>query len=173
MATNTGQFDLTHWIYSLIAYIIDSIIIGIPAAIIYFFVILSLLTPSTTVIGITVYGAAPWWASLLLPFILGILQLFYFILLDTAWGGTIGKRVMGLQVQTVNGGKVPFDKSFIRNISKIYGLFLFLDWLIAVVTAGNDKRQKFLDRTAGTTVVQTKQAFASAGAPPPPPPPPT
>jgi len=162
MTTNTGEFDLTHWIYRLIAYIIDSIIIGIPAAIIYFFVILAL------VFSDPFFFAFGGW--LILPLLLGILQLIYFMILDVSWGGTIGKRVMGLQVQTVNGGKVPFDKSFIRNITKIYGLFLFLDWLIAVVTAGSDKRQKFTDRYAGTTVVQTKQAFGSV---PPPPPPPT
>jgi uncharacterized RDD family membrane protein YckC len=172
MTTNTGQLDLTHWIYRVIAYIIDSIIIGIPAAIIYYIVILALITPSYTVLGVTVYGVAPWWSFLLLPFLLGIIQLFYFMFLDSAWGGTIGKRVMGLQVQTVNGNKVPFDKSFIRNISKIYGLFLFLDWLVAVITPGNDKRQKFTDRFAGTTVIQTRQAFAGASSSPPPPPPP-
>ena len=162
MTTNTGEFDLTHWIYRLIAYIIDCIIIGIPAAIIYFFVILALVFSDPFFFA---YGG---W--LILPLLLGILQLIYFMILDVSWGGTIGKRLMGLQVQTANGGKVPFDKSFIRNITKIYGLFLFLDWLIAVVTAGSDKRQKFTDRYAGTTVVQTKQAFGSV---PPPPPPPT
>jgi len=171
MTNNTGQFDLTHWIYRLIAYIIDSIIIGIPAVIIYYAVIISLITQNTTYLGVTLYSSVPWWGFFILPFILGILQLFYFMILDTVWGGTIGKRILGLQVQTVNGSKVPFDKSFIRNISKIYGLFLFLDWLVAVIIAGADKRQKYTDRIAGTTVVQTKQAFASSMPPPPPPPP--
>jgi uncharacterized RDD family membrane protein YckC len=73
----------------------------------------------------------------------------------------------------VNGNKVPFDKSFIRNITKVYGLFLFLDWLVAVITPGADKRQKYTDRIAGTTVVQARQAFASSTPPPPPPPPPS
>ena len=35
MSSNTGQIDWTHWIYRLIALIIDSIIAGIPAYIIY------------------------------------------------------------------------------------------------------------------------------------------
>lgn len=170
MATNSGQLDLTHWIYRLIAYIIDCIIVGIPAAIIYYLVILALITPSYTYSGYTYLGIAPWWSFLLLLFLLGILQLFYFMILDSAWGGTIGKRILGLQVQTVNGGKVPFDKSFIRNISKIFGLFLFLDWLVAVITPGADKRQKYTDRIAGTTVVQARQAFAGSTLPPPPPP---
>lgn len=166
MADNSIQLDLSHWIYRLIAYIIDSIIIGIPAAIIYYIVILGLLTPSYTDFGVTVYGAAPWWSFLLLPFILGILQLFYFMFLDVAWGGTVGKRVMGLQVQTEKGGKIDLGKSIIRNISKIYGVLLFLDWLISVITPGNDKRQKFTDRMAGTTVIQTKTPFTTTIPPP-------
>ena len=84
---------------------------------------------------------------------------------------TLGKRtVMGLQVQTINGGKVAFDKAFIRNISKIYWLLLLLDWLLGIVTPGN-KLQKYTDRMAGTIVIQTKQAFATTPPPPPPPPP--
>jgi uncharacterized RDD family membrane protein YckC len=162
MTTSNEQIDFTHWLYRLIAYIIDSIIIGIPAAIIYFVVILAAIVANPFII---VYGG---W--LILPFLFGILQFLYFMILDTAWGGTIGKRVMGLQVQMVNGGKASYGKSFIRNISKIYGLFLFLDWLIGVVTTG-DKRQKYTDRIAGTIVIQARQAFQSTPPPPPPPPP--
>jgi uncharacterized RDD family membrane protein YckC len=165
MTTDSGQVDLTHWIYRLIAYIIDSIIIGIPAAIIYFIIILAAVVANPFLLA--------WGSWLVLPFLFGILQLLYFMILDTAWGGTIGKRVLGLQVQMVNGNKVPFDKSFIRNITKVYGLFLFLDWLVAVITPGADKRQKYTDRIAGTTVVQARQAFASSMPPPPPPPPPS
>ena len=162
MTTNNEQIDFTHWIYRLIAYIIDSIIIGIPVAIIYFVVLLAVVFSSPFFI---VYGG---W--LVFPFLFGVLQFLYYMVLDTAWGGTIGKRVMGLQVQMVNGSKVTYGKSFIRNISKIYPLFLFLDWLIGVVTAG-DKRQKFTDRYAGTIVIQARQAFQSVTPPPPPPPP--
>ena len=154
MTTDTGQLDETHWIYRIIAYIIDYIIIGIPVAIFSFLVII-----------------VPWWGAFLLPpFLVGIIHLFYFMILDSAWGGTVGKRIVGLQVQMLNGSKVPFDKSFIRNISKIYGLFLFLDWLIAVITPGADKRQKYTDRYAGTTVIQSKQTFAGSRPLPPPPP---
>ena len=41
-------------------------------------------------------------------------------------GATIGKRVMGLEVQTVKGGRVSFGESFIRNISKIFVFSSFL-----------------------------------------------
>ena len=159
----SGQIDLMQWLIRLVAYIIDSIIILIPTAIIYFIVLVAIiLTPGSFFL---IYGG-----YLLLPLILGILEVLYFVILDVSWGATIGKRVLGLQVQMVKGGKVPFDKAFIRNISKIFWVFLVLDWLIGLVTPGADRRQKYTDRLAGTTVVQVKQAFQTAAPPPPPPP---
>ena len=163
-SNSTGQLDLGHWIIRLIAYIIDAVIISVVSTIIG--IILAAFTVLTGAFFLFVgYG--------LFFFTFGLLSLLYFIILDVAWGATIGKRLMGLQVQKVNGGTISIDKSFIRNISKIFPLLLFLDWLVAVVTAGADRRQKLTDRWAGTTVVQTKQPFASAGSPPPPPPPPS
>jgi uncharacterized RDD family membrane protein YckC len=162
-AGSSSQFDINHWLLRLVAFIIDSIIIGIVAGIIYFFVIGSLLASGSWLL---------WWGSyLVLPFLLGVLEILYFVFMEVSYGATLGKKVLGLQVQTVNGSKVTFDKAFIRNISKIYGLFLLLDWILAIAIAGHDQRQKYTDRIAGTTVVSVKQAFASVTAPPPPPPP--
>jgi len=169
---SSSQFDMNHWLLRLLAFIIDSIIIGIPAWIIYAFVISAFLWPSTYLGYGYWYGGAPWWGYLLLFFVIGILQLFYFAILDTAWGATVGKRVLGLKVQMVNGSKVTFDKAFLRNISKIFWLFLLLDWILGVATPGHDQRQKYTDRIAGTTLVSVKQAFSSVSTAPPPPPPP-
>lgn len=166
--SNSGQIDWNHWIVRLVALIIDSIICLIPYAIIYF--IIAVADTSFFIYGGFVVG----------PFIFGIIEVIYFVILEVYFNGTIGKRIMGLQVQLVNGGKVTIDKSFIRNITKIYWLFLLIDWLVAIVTPGNDRRQKFTDRYAGTTVVQVgRSPIGSAPAPssqpppPPPPPPPT
>ena len=168
-SNTAGQLDFSHWLIRLIAFIIDSIIIAIPTYIIWFIITIAIVFSPASFIAL--YGF-----SLLFPFIFGIIEVLYFAILDTAWGATIGKRVMGLQVQTVNGARVPFDKSFIRNISKIYWLFLLLDWIIGVATAGPDRRQKWTDRIAGTTVVQVGRSPIGTTAPPPsspPPPPPT
>jgi uncharacterized RDD family membrane protein YckC len=175
MTTSTGQIDWHHWILRLIALIIDGIIIAIPISIIYYLVIVPAVSVNIDYGFGIVTSVPPWWIGWVYPLLETIVLMLYFMILDTAWGGTIGKRIMGLQVQTVNGGKVPFEKSIIRNISKFYGLVI-IDWLIAVITPGADKRQKFTDRIAGTTVVSVKQAFASpttSSPPPPPPPPPT
>ena len=152
---SSSQFDMNHWLLRLIAFIIDSIIIGIVASIIFF-----------------AGGFWLWWAYLVFPFLFGILELLYFVFMDAYYGGTLGKRFLGLRVQTVNGSKVTFDKAFIRNISKIHPLLLLIDWILANAIPGHDQRQKYTDRIAGTTVVSVKQAFSSVTTPPPPPPPP-
>jgi uncharacterized RDD family membrane protein YckC len=161
MTTNSEQIDWGHWILRLVAFIIDTIIISIVAGIILFI----------AAIGIVFGGFFVGFGYFLLFWLIdGILYVLYFTIFDAYWGATLGKRFLGLQVQMVNGGKVPFDKSLIRNLSKFFGLVI-IDWLIGILTPG-DKRQKFSDRYAGTIVVQTKQSFASAAVPPPPPPPP-
>ena len=159
----SSQFDVNHWILRFLAFIIDSVIIGVIAYIIYLFAILSLLFSG----GLFFFGF-----YLLLFFFFGILEVLYFMVMEAYYGATLGKRILGLEVQTVNGGKVTIDKAFIRNISKIFWPFLLIDWLLGIVMPGQDQRQKYSDRIAGTTVVSVKQVFAFATTPPPPPPPP-
>lgn len=158
MTNNTEQIDWGHWIIRLVALIIDEVLL---------IIVLGILAAIGGGLGFFYAG----FGFLIFWLLLGVLAVLYFTIFDTYWGGTIGKRVMGLRVQMLNGDKVPLEKSFIRNISKFFGLVL-LDWLIGILTPG-DKRQKFSDRYAGTIVVQTKQPFASSTPPPPPPPPPT
>ena len=161
---SSGQLDFMHWLIRLIAYIIDSIIIFIVTS------VLGVIIGLIVALSVLTTGSLFLFGGIWLTFgIFGLLSILYFIILDVYWGATIGKRVMGLEVQLVKGGRISLDKSFIRNISKIFPLLLFLDWLIAVVTPGADRRQKYTDRMAGTTVVQVKQAFQSAASPPPPP----
>jgi len=150
MATTNSatQFDLGHWILRLIALIIDGIILAIVAAILFFILVFPL-------------------DALLWPLVVGVLMLLYFLFLDVNYGGTLGKRIVGLKVQTVNGGRINYSQSVIRNISKIYWLLILLDWIIGIATPG-DKRQKYTDRIAGVVVVQTSQAFASVMPPPAP-----
>lgn len=161
------QLDLGHWLLRLIALIIDSIILGIVA----FIVVVLLLVPFLFT-GALLGFYAVWGYWLVLPLALGVLSVLYFLVLEVSWGGTVGKRILGLRVQTVNGGRISYSQSFVRNISKIFWVFLLLDWLIGIATPG-DRRQKYSDRIAGTVVVQTSQPFAAAAPPPPPPPPPS
>ena len=157
---NMQQIDLSHWVLRLIALIIDSIIIGIVTWILATLIVIPLILTGALYSFWLGYGY-----TLLFPFFLGILEVLYFAILEVAWGGTIGKRLMGLTVQMTNGNKVTIDKALIRNISKIYWLLLLLDWVVALVTPGEDRRQKYTDRIAGTTVVQTSNAFIAISPP--------
>ncbi len=167
MSTNMEQIDWNHWLLRLVAFIIDSIFVSIVA-----FILLFIAAVATIVTGAFYAGFYIFFFWL----VAGVLYIIYFTIFDVVWGGTIGKMLLGLKVQTVDGGKVSFDKSLIRNVSKFFGLVI-IDWIIAIATPGKDKRQKWTDRIAGTTVVQTKQPFQSVtqpsptpGTPPPPPP---
>ncbi len=68
---------------------------------------------------------------------------------------------MGMTVEMTNGSRVTIDKSFIRNVSKIYWILLLLDWLGVFVNSSGDRRQKFSDRIAGTIVVQKSQPLGT------------
>ena len=120
MTTDTGQIDWGHWVVRLVAFIIDGVLLAIVAAIIGG--ILALATIFGGGFGFFFGGLG----FIAFSFIWGVLSFLYFMLLDTYWGATIGKRILGLQVQTLNGSRIPLDKSFIRNISKIFWLFLLL-----------------------------------------------
>jgi uncharacterized RDD family membrane protein YckC len=155
VAESIPQPDWNHWILRLIALVIDSVIMGIIVWILMSFVLVSLLFSGAFWLG--------WGYPLVFPLVLGILEVLYFVVMELAFGGaTFGKKILGLQVQMTDGARITFDKSLIRNISKIYWLLLLLDWLIGIVTPGADRKQKYTDRIAGTTVVQVKQAFVSA-----------
>lgn len=146
------QLDVSHWVLRLIALVIDGIILGVIASILWSFIFVSFLFT-----GVLLGYSYP----LIFPLIVGVLMVLYFAFFEVTWGATLGKRLLGLQVQTTDGGKIGFDKSIIRNISKIYWILLLLDWIIAVATLGDDRRQKYTDRIAGTTVVQVSKAFES------------
>jgi uncharacterized RDD family membrane protein YckC len=171
MSAPNDQIDWSNWIYRLVALVIDSIITGIPAGIIYWGISAALWT--TTLYGIPIDGT-PWWAGVtLLPFLYGIFLVLYSAILEVTWGGqTLGKKILNLQVQTVHGQRLEFGKDFIRNITKIYGLLLLLDWLLGIVTPGN-KNQRYFDQLTDTVVLRGSFSTAAPPPPPPPPPPPT
>jgi len=156
----SAQLDLGHWLLRLIAYIIDSVIIAIAIII---------LSIPLWIIGI-LGGFWLFNAGFLLfgfPLLVGLLLVVYVLYSEVNWGGTLGKRIVGLRVQTVSGSRINYSQSFLRNISKIHWILLFLDWLIGVATPG-DRKQKYMDRLAGTVVVQVGQTASWGQSPPSP-----
>jgi uncharacterized RDD family membrane protein YckC len=147
MAINSNPpIDLTYLIMRITAFIIDILILVVVIVAVAILADISMATFA----------------------IIAFLPLLYYIILDVYLGGTIGRKIVGLQVQLEKGGKITLKHSLIRNLSKFFVFPVFLDWLIAAITSGADRRQNCLDRMAGTTVVQTRQISQSTVPPPPP-----
>ena len=126
-----------HWLRRIVALIIDGIIIGVIAFLVsIFFWILSPV------------GFIGWFFS-------GLLMFLYFIAFEMIMGGTPGKKLLSLEVVSTEG-ELDFVASLLRNISKIFWVFLLIDWIVGMFTEG-DPRQKMLDRYAKTTVQRTDQ----------------
>ena len=133
-----------HWLRRVVAIFIDSAIT---------YVIGLALTWST--ITLLSWNLTIVW-TLLWPTYSGLLLFLYYFVLESASGSaSIGKRVMGLRVISLSSD-MDIGKAAMRNISKLYTPFLFLDWVIGFVTDG-DPKQKWMDLVAGTTVVITSQ----------------
>jgi uncharacterized RDD family membrane protein YckC len=130
-----------HWIKRLIAYIIDSIIVGAAAAILF----------GIALFPVFIVNPFSFVNVFSFPFAMGLLYILYFPIAETVYGATLGKRLMGLRVVTKTGGKPSFEKAFIRNITKIHQVLLLLDLIGGLITS-TDLHQKYTDRIANTTV---------------------
>ncbi len=126
-----------HWIRRVLAIVIDAIIVSI--------VYLAITLPFA-LFRIDIF---------FFPFLWGILLWLYSTVFETAIGGTFGKKLVALHVVALDG-VMDFPRAMIRNISKIYWLFLLLDLLLGAATQG-DPRQRYLDRIARTTVTRVDQ----------------
>ena len=131
-----------HWIKRLIAYIIDSVIVGVVTTIILALIMLPVFMGNP----------AAFFNVLSFPFAMGLLYILYFSIAETMYGATLGKRFLGLKVVTETGGRPSFEKAFIRNITKIHWVLLLLDLIGGLITS-TDLQQKYTDRMANTKVV--------------------
>jgi uncharacterized RDD family membrane protein YckC len=147
-----------HWIRRLIAFIIDSVIVGVGTLIIAGIILIPFI------LAAAVTGWPLVFNPFIGPFFVGILSVLYFALLESWFGWTFGKRLMNLRTMRLGGQRPSLDVALVRNISKIYWILVLLDVIIGLATPG-DPRQKISDRMADTTVTSTS-ARLSPSAPP-------
>ena len=76
------------------------------------------------------------------------------VLLEWAWNGeTVGKRLVGIRVVSMDGGPVGLGAALTRNLlAAVDGAFFYLVGLAAMSTSSD--RQRIGDRVAGTVVVR-------------------
>jgi uncharacterized RDD family membrane protein YckC len=82
-----------------------------------------------------------------------IVVLAYYFVMEAATGKTLGKMIMGLRVQALDGAYTPM-KAFLRNLLRVIdGLpFLYLLGLLLVVLS--KRKQRLGDMAAGTIIVK-------------------
>src|SRR6266852_2389011 len=142
-----------HWARRLIALIIDAAIVTVALVIIAVVVSIPFLVGLS--LSSTTVGAFPAWWGAWWGFWFGgvgsLLLFLYFFLAEGLYGRTIGKEIMGLRVQRVDGKPMDMRSSLVRNISKIYWVLLLIDVAVGLGTHG-EMSQKWSDRFIGTKV---------------------
>lgn len=133
-----------HWIKRLIAYVIDSVIVGVATA----------LVLGLALFPVIITNPSAFFNLFSFPFAMGLTYILYFTFAEATRGATIGKGIMQLEVATKGDAYPSFEKAFIRNISKIYWVLLLLDVIGGLLTS-KDLHQKYSDRIAHTTVVSS------------------
>jgi uncharacterized RDD family membrane protein YckC len=96
--------------------------------------------------------------------IIGLVFAYYFGT-ELVWGQTIGKRVLDIRVERVDGTKPTAGAIFVRTLLRaIDGILFYLVALIAVLATG-PRRQRLGDLAAKTRVVSASQPPPAAPGP--------
>lgn len=85
------------------------------------------------------------------PYIVPILIMVYFTFCEKLKGATIGKSLMYLEVRNVNNQRISWIRAFVRNLSKVYWIPIFFDWIIGKILRQDDR---ILDVITKTMVVE-------------------
>jgi uncharacterized RDD family membrane protein YckC len=77
----------------------------------------------------------------------------YFIPLEAVYGQTLGKKLLGIKIIKVNGERIGWSASFLRNVLRIVDIlpFFYIVGLISILLTG--KKQRIGDLAAQTIVV--------------------
>ncbi|HIH15634.1 MAG TPA: RDD family protein [Nanoarchaeota archaeon] len=85
-----------------------------------------------------------------LAFVVAFFFLLYFSVLETWFGQTVGKIIVGISVESTKKKPLGFLQAVIRNIPKLSGLLLLLDTLYLFFKKGN---QRYFEVLSDTHVV--------------------
>jgi uncharacterized RDD family membrane protein YckC len=133
-----------YWIHRVVAFVIDAIVVYLALGVLA----LVFALPYFFIGGI---GAMAAMIAGIFSFVAGIVLVLYFSFIESYTGTSLGKRAMGLFVVSKTGKKPTLVESFLRNVSKIYWVLLFLDIVVGLATT-KEYTQKISDRFAGTSV---------------------
>jgi uncharacterized RDD family membrane protein YckC len=128
----------------VVATIIDGILFGIVSSILS-----SFFGTKTTSSGFNITRLSTGGSFLLL-----VIVVLYYVILEGVYGRTVGKMITGVRVVDAATGNPPgIGKAVIRTLLRIIdGIFAYLVGFIIVVSS--DRRRRLGDMAAGTLVVR-------------------
>ena len=95
--------------------------------------------------------------------LVGIIGIAYYVVMETMYGGTVGKLALGLKVVKQDGSAPDWQTSIVRTLLRIVdGLFFYL--IAAILVWTSPTNQRLGDKVAKTLVVK-KDQFVGAGSP--------
>jgi uncharacterized RDD family membrane protein YckC len=101
----------------------------------------------------TVPGLVPGW----LVFLIYLPVLFYSLVCEIFLNGqTVGKKVMAIQVISLDGGQASFGQYLTRWLFSIADIVIGWGVVAVVMISLSEKNQRLGDKVAGTTVVRTR-----------------
>lgn len=125
------------------ARVVDGLIVGIPLGLLLIF-------------GMGLDASGPTYSVLT-----AVVNLAYFVFLESSQGGTLGKRLLGLSVAATGGGHVSVEQAFKRNWWLLLGIVPVIGPLaslgvtiyIAATITSDDQNRGFHDKMADALVL--------------------
>jgi uncharacterized RDD family membrane protein YckC len=141
-----------------VAILIDVIILAIITGIIT----VPFSTPSsisvTNTTGIPIVSVSPNPLAWVGGVISALIYFFYFVLLQGAYGQTVGKMAVRIKVVREDGSKISYIDAIVRTILALIDLIpYFIPYLLgAILIWTSDTKQRLGDRAAHTVVVKAR-----------------
>ncbi|MBQ9026932.1 MAG: RDD family protein [Methanobrevibacter sp.] len=110
-----------------IAYVID------------FFVVSAFMWIVSYLLSIFVNPYSSFTVYMYFPYVVPVLILVYFIVLEKVKGATVGKALMYLRVISRNGYPISWPQAIVRNLTKIYWFPIIFDWAIGKIFRREDR----------------------------------
>jgi uncharacterized RDD family membrane protein YckC len=138
-----------------LAFIIDTFVLSL---IFWLFVIVSPASSSCTqfhlgftldVNGQTTYSGVCGFSAWLFV----LVYFLYYLLLEWLMSSTIGKFILKIKVVTIQGVRISFMNSFVRNVFRIIDFLPSFYILGAIVIGSTENKQRIGDKVAKTLVV--------------------
>ena len=111
----------------VIAYVID------------FFVVSAFMWIVSYLLSIFINPYNSYTVYMYFPYVVPVLCLAYFILLEKMKGATVGKALMYLRVISRNGYPISWIQAIVRNLTKVFWFPIIFDWAIGMIIRRNDR----------------------------------